>query len=56
MKHHRTSPSMIAVTLFFAVAAATAQTYTPLYTYPGTNQNNAAWSSVVGAGRRFVHH
>jgi uncharacterized repeat protein (TIGR03803 family) len=40
MKHHRTSPSMIAVTLFFAVAAATAQTYTPLYTYPETNQNN----------------
>jgi uncharacterized repeat protein (TIGR03803 family) len=40
MKHHRTSPSMIAVTLFFAVAAATAQTYTPLYTYPQTNRNN----------------
>jgi hypothetical protein len=33
MKHRGTALSMIAVALLFA-AAATAQTYTPLYTYP----------------------
>jgi len=34
MKHRRTSLSIIALTLLFAVAAASAQTYTRLYIYP----------------------
>jgi uncharacterized repeat protein (TIGR03803 family) len=39
MKHHRNLLSVIAAALLFAVAA-NAQTYTPLYTYLGTNRNN----------------
>src|SRR5260370_38907426 len=34
MKPRRTSRSIIALTVLFAVAAAQAQTYTRLYTYP----------------------
>ncbi len=34
MKHRRTSLSIIALTLLFAVSAANAQTYTRLYIYP----------------------
>ena len=34
MKHHGTSPLIIALTLMFVVAVANAQTYTRLYTYP----------------------
>src|ERR1700676_113822 len=40
MKHQRIPRSMIGLTLLVAMAAANAQTYTPLYTYPETNRNN----------------
>jgi uncharacterized repeat protein (TIGR03803 family) len=39
MKQYRTLLSVITAALLFIVAA-NAQTYTPLYTYPGTNRNN----------------
>ncbi len=53
MKHRGNVLTMIAFALFFAVVAATAQTYTPLFTYPGTDNNTSGitWPSVLSQGQ-----
>jgi uncharacterized repeat protein (TIGR03803 family) len=52
MKHHGTVLSLIAGTLLF-VAAADAQTYKMLYTYPNTDVNDSGitWPSVLSQGQ-----
>jgi len=52
MKHRGSAFSMIAVVLLFVVAAS-AQTYTPLYTYPETSAGDTgiSWPSLLSQGR-----
>ena len=60
MKHRGTALStaflilmMIAATILFAVTAASAQTYTPLYSYPQTDVGDSGitWPSVLSQGQ-----
>jgi len=53
MTHRGTVLSMIAVTLLFTVVTATAQIYTPLYTYPGTSNNTSGitWPGLMSQGQ-----
>jgi len=53
MKHRTTVLSLIAVALLFAVVAASAQTYTPLYTYPETSAGDSGiyWPSLLSQGQ-----
>src|SRR5450432_3991782 len=53
MKHRGNVLTMIAFALFFAVMAASAQTYTNLFAYPGTDNNTSGitWPSVFSQGQ-----
>jgi uncharacterized repeat protein (TIGR03803 family) len=53
MKHRGTALSLIVVALFSALANATAQTYTPLYTYPNTDNGDSGitWPSLLSQGQ-----
>jgi uncharacterized repeat protein (TIGR03803 family) len=53
MKHRGTVLSLTLLVLFFAVVAATAQTYTDLYTYPNTDNNTSGitYPSVLSQGQ-----
>jgi len=52
MNHPRTLLTRIAVMLLFVATTVSAQTYTVLYNYPGTNRNNTGvFSQVLAQGR-----
>jgi uncharacterized repeat protein (TIGR03803 family) len=53
MKHRGAGLSMFAFALWFIVMPATAQTYTPLYTYPGASNNTSgiAWPGLMSQGQ-----
>ncbi len=53
MKHRGTVLLMITLALMFSAATATAQTYTVLYTYPGTDNNTSGitWPSLLSQGQ-----
>jgi uncharacterized repeat protein (TIGR03803 family) len=53
MKHLGTKLSIFAILLLVAAVAASAQTYTNLFTYPGTDNNTSGitWPSVLSQGQ-----
>jgi uncharacterized repeat protein (TIGR03803 family) len=53
MKYESTVLSMIAFALILTATSATAQTYTPLFTYPGASNNTSGitWPGLISQGR-----
>jgi hypothetical protein len=53
MKYERTLLPMISFALVLTAPSATAQTYTPLFTYPGTTNNTSdiTWPGLMSQGQ-----